>query len=339
MKAWVLHRHGAPEHVLRTEERPAPEVGPGQVLVHVEGFGLNYADVMAVKGLYREAPPLPSVLGYDIVGRVVQGGPGVDPALIGRRVAGICRFGGYAEQVVTAAEAVAVVPDDLDLGTALALATQGCTAWYMARMAVPLRPGMRVLVHSAAGGVGQLLVQLAVHSGCEVVAVASGDVKRRYLQDLGAALVVDRGREEYSAAVRAWGQGRGLDVSFNAVGGSTFRKDLRLLAPAGALVLFGGAERGTSSGPLSTLRFVWNMGLVVPILWMIQSRSLVGVNMLRVGEQRPQQLAECLQATVRAQAEGVLRPHVDRTWPATELPAALAALGRGDTRGKVALRW
>lgn len=339
MKAWVLHRHGAPERSLELREVPDPVPGAGQVLIRSEGFGLNYADVMAVKGLYREAPPPPCVLGYETVGRVERCGAGVPADLLGKRVTAICRFGGHAELVVTDPSALAVIPDDLELGVALALATQGCTAWYMARMAIGLRKGQRVLVHSAAGGVGQLLVQLALQSGCEVFAIASGAKKRELLLRSGATHVIDRSRNQTYAELGRLLNGHRIDVSFNAVGGSTFKQDLRLLAPAGVLVLFGGAERGAASGPFGTLRFVWNMGLVVPILLMMKSQSLIGVNMLRVAEQRPDQLVECLAATVEACRGGVLRPQVHRTFAASELPQAIAELGSGSTAGKVALRW
>ena len=339
MRAWQLHRHGDPERGLRLAEVADPQPGPGQVLIRAEGFGINYADVMAVRGLYREAPPLPSVLGYEVVGRVVECGPGVSPALQGRRVVALTRFGGYAELALADARACAPVPDGLPLGVAAALATQGCTAWYAARMAVPLRAGMRVLVHSAAGGVGQLLVQLALHSGCTVFAVAGGAEKVAHLRALGVQHPVDRLAGPYDAAVRSALAGARLDVSFNAVAGRSFRTDMGLIGSGGTVVLVGGAQRGSGAGPFATLRFVWDMGLVVPIFLMMRSKGIVGINMLKLGDHRPELVAECLQAVVHATAGGMLRPHVHATLPAKQLPSALRALGSGLTLGKVALSW
>jgi NADPH:quinone reductase-like Zn-dependent oxidoreductase len=337
MKAWVLERHGPPDRAFALREVPDPAPTKGQVLIRSEGFGLNYADVMARKGLYREAPPPPCVIGYENVGRVERIGENVPADLLGKRVAAITRFGGYASMVATDHRALAVVPDDLGTGEACALTTQGVTAWYMAMIAYPLRSGQRVLIHSAAGGVGHLLVQLAVHQGCEVFAVASGGSKMDLLRSFGAHHAIDRSQLDYAAEVRSLLRGQRLDVSFNAVAGSTFKKDMTLLGDCGTLVMYGGAERG--DGFLGALRFVWRMGLVVPIFLMMRSRSLIGVNMLRVGEHRPDVLAECLHGTVHANSEGWLRPTTHELFPADRLMEAHLLLESGRSMGKVALKW
>ncbi len=318
---------------------PDPRPGAQQVLIRCEGYGLNFADVMAVRGLYREAPPLPSVLGYEVVGRVVAIGAGVPAALNGRRVVALTRFGGYAQLALADARACAPVPDDMPLGVAAALATQGCTAWYAARMVVQLRPGMRVVVHSAAGGVGQLLVQLALSSGCTVFAVAGGPGKVAHLRAMGVQHAIDRHQGAYHHAVHAALNGARIDVCFNAVAGRSFRTDMALIGAGGTVVLFGGAQRASGNGPLATLRFVWDMGLLVPIQLMMRSKGLIGINMLRIGDHWPELLSECLQQAVREGAAGRLHPHVHAVLPAGQLPEALALLGSGATMGKVALAW
>lgn len=338
MRTWTLQAHGDPRRVLALQDLLEPVPAAGQVLIKCEGFGLNYADVMAVKGLYREAPPLPSVLGYEVVGHVTSVGSGVPAELVGQRVVAMTRFGGFAEYAVTDHRAMAVIPKELPMGEAAAMATQGCTAWYAARILCPLRAGQRVLVHSAAGGVGHLLVQLAVRSGCTVFAVASGEKKMAYLKSLGAQHSIDRNKGDVHVQLSALLKGSKLDVTFNAVGGTSFGKDFRLLGSGGRLVLFGGAERG-GLGAFGTLRFVWRMGLVVPIFLMMKSRSLLGINMLRIAEHHSAVIAECLAAMVEAQRNGELKAHVHGEFPATELPAALEALGGGNTMGKVVLRW
>jgi NADPH2:quinone reductase len=338
MRAWTLIAHGGPASSLVLREAPVPEPGPGQVLIRSEAFGLNYADVMAVKGLYREAPPLPSVLGYEVVGRVEAVGVGVANTVVGKRVVAMTRFGGYAEYAVTDHRAMAEVPEGLPAGEAAAMATQGCTAWYAARLLAPLRPGQHVLVHSAAGGVGHLLVQLALHSGCVVHGVASGEAKATYLRQLGVQYPIDRTRGDYAAQVRRGLNGASLDVVFNAVGGSTFNKDQRLLGSGGRMVLFGGAERGGLAF-LGTLRFVWRMGVIVPILLMMKSRSILGINMLRIAEDHPGVIADCLRGMIDLQAQGMIQAHVHEEFAADDLPTALSALERGGTMGKVVLRW
>lgn len=338
MKAWTLSAHGDPARVLQLRDHAVPIPQAQEVLIRCEGFGLNYADVMAVKGLYRDAPPLPSVLGYEVVGVVEAVGSEAPQGLIGERVVGLTRFGGYAEYAVTDHRAVAVVPHAMSLGEAAALATQGCTAWYAARRICPLHPGERVLVHSAAGGVGQWLVQLAVRSGCEVFAVASGRGKVEHLIALGVHHVIDRSAGDVHGAIRRILGRQRLDVSFNAVGGASFPADMRLLGPGGRLVLYGGAERG-GLGPLGTLRFVWRMGLVVPIFLMMKSRSILGVNMLRIAEHKPELLSSCMRGIVAEQQEAGLRAHVHGTYAADRLPAALRDLGAGGTMGKLVVRW
>jgi len=338
MKAWTLTAHGDPLKVLALRDHPDPVPASGQVLIRCEGFGLNYADVMAVRGLYREAPPLPSIIGYEVVGRVERCGSGVPDELLGKRVVAMTRFGGYAQLAVTDHRACAVIADALTLGEAAALATQGCTAWYAAMILCPLRAGQRVLVHSAAGGVGQLLVQLAVHQGCEVFAVASGAEKMTYLRSLGAQHCIDRSLGDYVAIVRSGFGRHRLDVSFNAVGGASYKKDMALLGSGGRIVLYGGAERGALGG-FGTLRFVWRMGLLLPIFLMMKSQSILGLNMLRISDDQPASIAECLREVVLAQRSGVLRPRVHAEFAANDLPRAQAALASGNTMGKVVVRW
>jgi NADPH2:quinone reductase len=338
MKAWTLLRHGEPASAFALREHPDPQPGPSQVLIQCEGFGLNYADAMAVRGLYREAPPLPSIIGYEVVGRVTQVGATVPDGLLGRRVVAMTRFGGYAERAVTDHRACAVIPEGLALGEAAALATQGSTAWYAARVLCPLQAGERVLVHSAAGGVGHLLVQLAVSAGCEVHAVVGSAAKADFVRSLGAAKAVDRSTGDYADQVnRNLGRHR-LDASFNAVAGTTYPRDMRLLGSGGRLVLFGGAERG-AMGALGTARFIWRMGLLMPIFLMMKSKSVLGVNMLKLGDHKPDLVARCLQEAVRAHRDGLLRPHVHAEFEAGELPRAHALLASGATSGKVVLRW
>lgn len=338
MQAWTLTAHGDPERVLQLRERPVPSPQAQEVLIRCEGFGINYADVMAVKGLYREAPPLPSVLGYEVVGVVEALGAEAPRDLLGKRVVAMTRFGGYAQYAVTDHRALAEIPADLALGEAAALATQGCTAWYAARILCPLRKGERVLVHSAAGGVGQWLVQLALRSGCEVYAFASGPEKKARLTALGVQQVLDRASTDPYAVLRDRLGSSRLDVSFNAVGGSTFAQDMRLLGSGGRLVSYGGAERG-GPGAFGTLRFVWRMGLVIPIFLMMKSKSILGINMLRIAEDHPDIIASCLAGLLEEQRQTGLRAHVHATYPANALPDALIALGSGGTAGKVVVSW
>lgn len=340
MKAWLLTKNGDPLNAFALREVDAPELKPGHVRIKCEGFGLNYADAMAVAGLYREAPPLPAILGYEVVGRIEACGDGVAHEVLGKRVLALTRFGGYAEQVVVDARGAIPVPDDLPIGEALALGTQGCTAWYMANYAFPLMQGQRVLVHSAAGGVGQTLVQLAVHRGCEVFAVVGSKRKADHVRTMGAHHVIDRSQGDYAVQARKLlGKSR-FDVSFNPVAGATFKKDMALVGSGGAVVLFGGAARsGKAGGIFASLKFVWDMGLLLPIGLMMRSKSVIGINMLKLGDHRPELMGRCLHEVVHARSQGLVRPHVHGVVPAAEMPRMLSELGAGRTMGKVAVLW
>ncbi|MEO8606113.1 MAG: zinc-binding dehydrogenase, partial [bacterium] len=242
MKAIVLKRHASPRDAFEMQERPTPEAAAGQVRIAVEAFGLNYADVSARQGTYPDAPPPPSVLGYEVVGRIDQLGAGVSAPAIGQRVAALTRFGGYATSAVTDARAVVEIPDELDVGIAAALPTQGGTAYYCAEEMVRLHPGDHVLVQAAAGGVGTLLVQLCKRRGCIVYGTAGSDDKLAYLRELGVDHPINYRREDFAVAVRRVRGDAGLDVVFDSLGGAAVRAGLALLASGGRIVCLGAAE-------------------------------------------------------------------------------------------------
>lgn len=339
MRAFVLVRHGEPEEAFELRDLPDPEPGPGQVRIAVEAFGLNFADVSARRGTYRDAPPLPAVIGYDVVGRVDAVGAGVDRPRIGERVAALTRFGGYATMAVTDARAAVPVPDDMDAGTATALATQGVTAWYMAEDLIRLHPGEHVLVHAAAGGVGSLLVQIAAGHGCVVYATAGGGEKLEVAQRLGATHVIDYRREDFAASVQRLCPD-GLDVVFDSLGGASVRRGLTLLAPGGRMVCFGAASHAAGQFQfLRSLRFAASFGFPHPIPLLIHSRSLLGVNMLRIADRRPETIARCLKGITAAVREGRLRPIVGGEYSARRLAEAHADLEQRRTIGKLVVRW
>ena len=167
MKAIYIVKHGSADDAFEVRETPKPVPKPGEVLVKVEAFGLNFADVMARKGMYKDAPPIPSVIGYDVCGTIESVGSNVTDVTEGERVTAMTRFGGYAEYAITDARAVTRIPDSVNAAEATALTTQYCTAYFCAAEMVNLFAGDKVVIHSAAGGVGAGLVQYAKYKGCE----------------------------------------------------------------------------------------------------------------------------------------------------------------------------
>lgn len=310
-----------------------------EVLIESEAFGLNYADVVARRGLYREAPPMPCVIGYELVGKVIQVGKEADQSLIGKRVVAFCRFGGYGKHVITWDYAVVPI-EDIPAEEAMVLCTQAVTAYYMADYLTPIHEGDNVLVHAAAGGVGTVLIQLAKRKGAKVFAKIGDESKSDLVKELGADYVINYRKSDYGDQIRNILNGERLDISFNPVAGSTYKTDMKLLGSGGRMVLFGGSELGKASwGILSTLNFVRKMGILIPVTLMMRSKNVLGVNMLKIADNRPMVLKHCLTAVVRLYHEGSLIPQVGGVFPVSKIAEAHAALESGKTTGKLTVFW
>ena len=240
MKAVRIHQTGSPE-VLQLDELEVPVPGDDQVLIRVGVAGVNFTDVMARQGVYisREAAAvLPAVLGTEVAGVVTATGPGAED-LTGKRVIAFVR-GGYAEYAIAPRGLVAELPPGIDLAEATAYLVQGVTAWQLLRECARIEPGESVLVHSAAGGVGTLAVQLAKAFGAStVVATAGATEKLKLATELGADLAVDYTLDDWVEAVGSATGGRGADVVLDAVGGDIGEQSLQCLAPFGRLVTYG----------------------------------------------------------------------------------------------------
>jgi len=201
MKAIVLTKTGSPDKAFEIRELPVPIICENDVLVKVAFSGLNFADVMARKGMYKAAPPLPSVLGYDVSGTIEAIGKNVTNVAPGDKVFAITRFGGYAQYAVCNAMAVAKIPANIDMASATALATQFTTAWFSAGEMVNLHEGDTVLIHAAAGGVGTALTQYALHKKCIVFATAGSDEKIKMLEKAGVHVAINYRKEKFEKVV------------------------------------------------------------------------------------------------------------------------------------------
>ncbi len=340
--AWQLVRFGPPETAFRRVTLADPVPQAGEVLIDVEASGLNFADVVARSGAYRDCPPLPCILGYEVVGRVSALGPEVAGPRIGARVIAFTRFGGYASRVVAAALGVMEVPETMPAAEAAALAVQGATAWYMAEDLIRLHPGEHVLVQAAAGGVGSILVQIAKARGCIVYGTASSTEKLEFMSRLGVDHPILYTSEDFELAVRRiQGQDyRGLDVVFDSLGGQAYAKARRLLAAGGRLVCFGAADATTETRSLrKLLGLALGFGLTSPISWLMRSQSLIGVNMLRIADQKPQTMQRCLAGISALWTSGRLKLRSGGEFDAARIAEAHRALGGRGTIGKVVLRW
>lgn len=340
MKQLYLVKNGPADKAFEERENPIPKLNTREVLVKVETFGINFADIMARLGLYREAPPLPCVIGYEVCGVVEQVGSDTLEPLKGKKVVAFTRFGGYSEYVKTEATAVIPIPDEVDSTEACALATQYGTAYYAAYECANLRKGENVLVHSAAGGVGIALTQLAKLKGCTVFGTASTEKKLQVAKENGADYVINYQSEDYQKAIEKIIGKQQLDVAFNAVGGKTFKQDMALLNAGGREVLYGAAKRsGQKWGMLSTLKLVWDMGLVIPLFAVMTSKSILGVNMLKIGDNKPELLKHCLDEVVKLRINNQIKPLIGAVYEAKDIAKAHTLVEDRSSVGKVVVKW
>lgn len=338
-EGFVLVKNGASKEAFNLQEITLNSLESDEVLIASEAFGLNYADVMARRGLYREAPPLPCVVGYEVVGTILEVGSSVSKEWIGQRVVGFTRFGGYAKHAITKVDAIVEI-GSIKASEALSLATQGVTAYYMSELVSPIRKNDHVLIHAAAGGVGSLLIQLAKNRGAIVYAKVGNQSKVEHCKRLGADFVVDYSQSDYESKMVELLAGKLLDVSYNPVAGSTFKKDLKLIKTTGKVVLFGGSElSGSKWGILSQLNFVRKMGFFTPIVLMMKSLSIIGVNMLKVADNRPDVLKDCLENVFELYQQGKLKAVSGGEFTAEEFCKAHDLLESGKSTGKLIVKW
>ena len=338
MKAAVLVRNGKADNSFEIQEIEKPKVGPGQLLIKVEAFGLNFADIMARQGNYQDCPPLPAIIGYDVVGEVTEIGSGVDNVKVGDRVTSMTRFGGYAEYAVADYRACAKINKDYPAEKATALTTQYCTAYYCFNEQMNLHKGDKVLIHAAAGGVGTALVQMANDRGCEIFVTAGSDSKLVYLKSIGVDHPINYRTQDFEVEVRKIVGEAGVDAVFDPVGGKSVKKGLKLLGSGGRILLFGASDM-TGANIFGKIGTGLGFGFYHPVEFMLSSKAMIGVNMLRIGDNRPMVLKRCLENVVRLVEEGILDPTVAKVFKAENLAEAHAYLEGRSSMGKVSVMW
>ncbi len=247
MRAVVVTAPGGRE-VLEVQELDRPAPGPGQLLVEVAASGINFIDVYRRQGVYPMETPF--VLGEEFAGHVVEvgvgveGGAGFDDVAVGDAVAAanIPGVGSHATHVVVDAAKAVPVPDSVPLDIAAAAMLQGMTAHYLVNSTYPLHAGETALVHAAAGGLGQLLVQLAKAKGARVIATAGSAAKIAIARERGADEAIRYDEvDDLAAAIRTLAPD-GVDVAYDSVGQATFDASLASLRPRGLLALVGGSS-------------------------------------------------------------------------------------------------
>ncbi|MFF2453727.1 NADPH:quinone oxidoreductase family protein [Isoptericola sp. NPDC058082] len=326
MRAWRVTGPGEPTEVLRLDEVPAPVPGEGEVLVRVRAVAVNFPDVLLARGEYQVRPEPPFVPGIELCGDVVALGEGVaagDRGLApGVRVVGSA-IGVLSELAVLPAAAVRPAPEGLGDAEAAALTIAYQTAWFALHRKARIRPGERLLVHAAAGGVGTAAVQLGIAAGAQVIAVVGNPAKAAVATAAGAHHVLVRGAD-LAAQVKELTGGAGADVVVDPVGGTAFEQSTRCIAFEGRIVVVGFA-----SGDVPRVRA--NHALV-------KNYDVLGLHWALYQQRRPELVDAAHDALARLAAEGAVRPVVADVVPFEDAPAAVQRLAGGTTTGRLVVR-
>jgi NADPH:quinone reductase-like Zn-dependent oxidoreductase len=341
MQKVVIHRPGSYER-LELEEFDVPEPGPGEVRVDVRAIGVNYADTMVRMGLYESAKEFvgwPITPGFEVAGVVSALGEGVNDLQVGDEVVALTLFDGYSTHVVTKRAYVFGKPDGLTFAQAAAMPTIFTTAWFALFELAHPRPGSKILIHSAAGGVGGSLVQLAKIAGCEIAGVVGGSHKVEAAREFGCDVVIDKSTQDL------WGEAErfapeGYDVICDANGVETLGDSYDHLRRAGKLVIYGfhtmmPKEGGKPNWP----KLVWGWLRTPrfnPLDLTADSKSVLAFNLSYLFDR-----TDFLQAFIADfegwLADGAIEPPPLTEYPLDDVARAHADIESGTTVGKLVL--
>lgn len=327
---------------LQLIEAPSPPLAPGQVRVSVRAAGVNFADVVVRLGLYESAKKyvgFPITPGFEVAGEVAELGPGVSDLRVGERVFGVTRFGGYTSELCVPREQLFRVPDTFSYAQAATFPTVFLTAYYALREALRTRPGGKVLVHSAAGGVGLAALQLARADGLEPIGIVGARAKREVALEFGARHVIDKSSQALWPEIERIAPS-GLDYVLESNGAETLAQSYAHLRPTGRLVVYGFTGMLTRGrGSPNWLKLAWDYLRTPrfhPLALVDANKGVIGFNLSYLFEERGL-LGESMSRMLAEVESRVLRP-----LPVTEFPLAAAAeahrsLQSGTTVGKLAL--
>jgi NADPH:quinone reductase-like Zn-dependent oxidoreductase len=341
LKRIVVHHAGGWD-ALAIEEAPDPTPGDGEVLVATEAVGVNFADVVVRMGLYESARKYvgwPITPGFEFAGVITAVGRGVDSVTQGARVLGFTRFGGYSTHVVVPHDQVFRIPRGFTTSEAAAFPVVFLTAHHALFELAAAKPGMKLLVHSAAGGVGGALLQLARLAGCVGIGVVGSSAKVDVARALGAHAVIDKSQEDLWRVARRHAPD-GYDAIFDANGVSTLRESYEHLAAPGRLVVYGFHSmlvrgRGRPSWP--KLAFDWaRTPRFDPMDLTNRNRSVMGFNLSYLFE-RKAAFAEVVEKLVGWAEERRIDPPRVTEFALDDVAQAHRALESGTTTGKLVL--
>jgi len=322
MKAVRAHAF-ASRAALVLEEAPAPQAGPGQVVIAVQACGVNFLDGLIVEGKYQTRPSLPFSPGAEVAGVVKESGEGVTGLSHGTRVLAVTGFGGYAEEVVADAAMVMPVPESMDLATAACFPIVYATSLHALRSRAQLAAGETLLVLGAAGGVGLTAVEIGKLLGARVIAAASTPQKLALCQEYGADALINYADGTLREQLKELTGGKGVDVVYDPVGGSYAEPAVRSLGFLGRYLAIGFASGEIPKVPLNLL--LLKQAAVIGVFWGAYARA------------RPQEAREDFAQLFAWYGAGRLRPHLSQRFPLAKFHEALETVMQRRATGKVAL--
>jgi NADPH2:quinone reductase len=342
MKAFYLIKNGSSKTAFELRDLKLNDPKDNEVMIETEVFGLNFADVMARLGYYKACPPLPTIIGYDVTGKIIKIGKKVTDLEIGQRVVALTRFGGYATHVNTDYHGVVPIKSDMDGAVTTALATQYSTAYYAAEYSMTLQKNEHILIQAAAGGVGTALIQLAKRKGCIVYGTVGSNEKSEYIKQHGADYAINYRELDFYEYIKNLKGEKSMDAIFDSIGGSSVKKGIKLLAPGGRMVMYGAAQIAGNNNKKSLVRqlkTLFGFGKYNPIKFFGESQSLIGVNMLKIGDFKPYILKKCMEDVVKLYENNEIKPVVGKVFKAEELAEAHEYLQNRQSVGKIVVKW
>lgn len=320
MKAILFDQLGGPE-VLKLGDAAKPEVRPGWVLIKNHAIGINFADTLFRQGQYLMKPKLPDTPGLEAAGVIEAVGPGVEHLKPGMRVAAIGAKT-YAEYSLVSASQTMPLPDFVSFAEGAAFPIQVLTAYHMLHTAHQTTPGQTVLVHSAAGGVGIVAVQIAKAAGARVIGTVSSDSKIGLVKEYGADAVINYAAQDFAEEALKLTDGKGVDLILDAVGKPTLEKGLRCLVPFGHLMLYGRA-----GGPPDPLN----------LLTLFQKSLKVSGFVLYTVSAMPDKHREGIEKSFQLIGAGKLKLLIGKSFPLAEAAEAHRYMESRQSTGKLVL--
>lgn len=322
MKAVLCKEYGPPES-LTIEDIPSPKPDAGQIVVSVKAASLNFPDTLIIQNKYQIKPPLPFTPGCELAGVVKEVGEGVRHLKAGDRVLGVVPYGAFAQECIAPVERMVPIPEGMDFKTAASFLMTYGTSHHALRNRARTTPGESLLVLGAAGGVGLAAVEIGKQLGLKVIACASSDEKLELCRRHGADATINYSSEDMRARIKEITDGKGVDVIYDAVGGTYTEAALRSSAWRGRLLVVGFA-----AGDIPKIAL--NLALLM-------ERDIIGVHWGAWVPRAHEEFAASVEELGKWYRDGHIRPHISMQYPYTQVADAMHAMLERKVTGKLVI--